>query len=163
MAADGDEMGFIKPVLGHTSRWLSSRGPGGRPAPTLVLDLDDTVLYRTRGFLDALLIYGLPAWLSSGWVGVAYPGALPAIHELANHFRIVAITARWSRGAAYTQAWLDAHGLQDMPVIVASRPHPGDESRVAFKASAIRWLQRAGLSPVRNAGDCRLDCGLRAA
>lgn len=69
----------------------------------------------------------------------------------------MALTARWSRGAAYTREWLSAHGLPELPVIVAARPHPGDDSRVAFKAAAIDWLARAGWAPVSVWWRRRLD------
>jgi hypothetical protein len=146
-------MAFVPPVVRAGSKWVAARG-----APTLVVDLDETLLYRARGLADALLMYGLPARLSAACVGVPYAGALGALHELARHFRVVALTARWSAGAGHTHAWLDAHGLGGLPVVVARRPHPGDASRVAFKADAIEWLRGAGWAPLAGVGDRPSDC-----
>ena len=147
-------MSFIRPLLpSPASLFTSAITRSGRPAPTLVLDLDDTVLFRTRGLVDAALVYGLPPALAAQYVGVPYAGALDALRDLARVFRIVALTARWAAGARYTDAWLARHGLAGMPVIVARAPHPGDDSRVAFKSAAIAWLQETGWAPVVGVGD----------
>ena len=125
--------------------------------PTLILDLDETVLHRSRGTLDTLLLYAVP----TASVGDPFPGAINALNRLAARFRIVAVTARWSLAASNTVRWLAAHGLAGMPLIHATRPHPGDASRVAFKADAIAWLRATGWKPVRAPRSCTTSAAAR--
>ena len=154
---------FLRPTLAPASIFTSAVTSSGRPAPTLVVDLDDTVLYRTRGALDAALVYGLPPSLAAAWVGEPYAGALEALRGLSRSYRIVALTARWAAGARYTHAWLERHGLGGLPVIVAVAPHPGDDSRVAFKAAAVAWLAAGGWAPLVGVGDRPSDLEAYAA
>lgn len=80
----------------------------------------------------------------------------------------VAITARWRGAEANTITWLTAHGLPDLPVMHATGMHPSDDTRVAYKAAAVRALQRGGWRPVIGVGDRPSDLrayagtGLRA-
>lgn len=57
----------------------------GKGAPTIVIDLDETILYRHRGFLDFLLLYLAPRALA----GRPYESAVEAINALATRFRFV--------------------------------------------------------------------------
>jgi len=138
------------------SRFVSARLPrSGAPAPTLVLDLDETLLFRTRGLLDAALLYAAPAALSAGAlrVGEPYAAAAGAVRDLARRFRVVAVTARFSSAARATELWLAAHGLEGLPVVLARDMHPRDASRVAYKRAAIRLLREEGWAPVLGVGD----------
>lgn len=118
----------------------------------LVLDLDDTVLWRSRGAFDLLLLYANP--FPVGSVGVPYTYAIEAIQALAERFDIAAVTSRSGGAAAHTERWLNAAGLGGMPLIHAAGPHPGDASRDAFKAASIRHLRDiGGLNPVIGVGD----------
>lgn len=121
----------------------------GVAAPTLVLDLDDTVLGRSRGVHDTVLLY---AW-TTPFTGVPYPGAIESVNRLSRNFRIVAVTARWNICAPNTERWLVANGLAGLPVVHASRPHPGDASRIAFKLGAIERLRAEGWAPIAGVGD----------
>lgn len=155
------------------------------PAPTIVIDLDETVLYRTS-VVDSLLLYAplhVPSKLlqyyetgdplhskdartvtKTSWLwrallprlGTAYKDALPCLHRLARDFRIVAVTARWQFGADKTHAWLAAHDLL-VPTIHSNRPHPADDTRVAFKVAAIELLRERGWNPVVGIGDRASD------
>lgn len=65
----------------------------------------------------------------------------------------VAVTARWAPAAGKTEAWLAGVGLGGLPVVYATGPHVGDDSRIGFKASAIEALRAGGLSPTVGIGD----------
>ena len=123
-----------------------------RPPPllasrTLVLDLDESLLWRPRGAVDAVALY-----LGQG-VGRPYPGALRALQSLSAHYALVAVTARWSVAERGTAAWLAAHGLGHVPVIYASHARPLDASRAGYKAAALRRLREEGWTPVYGVGD----------
>ena len=124
-----------------------SRGPPSR-LKTLILDLDETLLFR-RGLPDTLALYTLP----TPSTGTPYPGALPALRALSPHYNIVAVTARWALAARNTRRWLDFHGLRDVFAVHAALPHPGDASRVAFKAAAVQQLRAWGWAPCAGLGD----------
>lgn len=112
------------------------------------------VLHRARGGLDTALLYLLPRWLGKGVVGRPFEDAVATIDALADRFCFVAVTARYSAAADATVDWLAANGLADMPVIHSDRPHPGDDSRIAFKRDAILALRsQHGLDPVIGVGD----------
>jgi len=117
----------------------------------IVLDLDDTVLYRTRGVIDLLMLYANPFAL--GTVGRAYGGAVSSIRELADRYQIAAITSRSGIAADHTERWLQSHGLGGMPLIHADKPHPSDDTRVDFKAEGIRFLRERGYAPWLGIGD----------
>jgi len=134
--------------LGEVARRIFSL-PRDRNLPTLVLDLDETVLHRPRGLLDKI---GLYAWPSTD-IGVPYSSFLPCIYRLRENFDIVAVTARWRFAEANTARWLSTRGLGGIPVIYAREIHPGDDSRVDFKASAIRFVREKGWNPVMGVGD----------
>jgi hypothetical protein len=114
----------------------------------LVLDLDDTVLWRVSA-LDTLRLYCLPGAL----VGEPFPSAIPVLHALSRRYELAAVTARWSLAARNTKAWLSLHGFPAIPCIHSWRPHPWDASRVAFKSAAIARLRMAGGSPTIGVGD----------
>ena len=120
-------------------------------ASTIVLDLDDTVLYRKNHFLDSLALYCLPHAIWS--VGVPYSDAISSIKSLASNFRIVAVTARWHMAASNTEKWFEEHSLTGLPLITATRPHPGDTSRIEFKSNAIKSLSDDGWDPIIGVGD----------
>jgi hypothetical protein len=129
---------------------ILSRGPSRLSTPaTLILDLDETLLYRSRGVLDTLSIYTT----SNPRSGVSYPSALEAVHRLQTRFNVVAVTARWRGAAGSTRRWLDARGLGGVAAVHAAAPHPGDSSRGAFKAAAVRRLRDWGWDAVAGVGD----------
>ncbi len=132
--------------LGACARAALSRPPPSLPC--LVLDLDETLLYR-RGVLDRVALY---AWRTAG-VGVPYAQALPSLHALSSAYSLVAVTARYALAEANTARWLAAQGLPGLPVVYAAGVHAGDASRGAFKAGAIRHLRAAGWAPVAGVGD----------
>jgi hypothetical protein len=117
----------------------------------IVLDLDDTVVYRTRGVIDLLMLYANPFAL--GTVGRAYDGAVSSIRELADRYQIAAITSRSGIAADHTERWLQSHGLGGIPLIHADKPHPSDDTRVDFKAEGIRFLRERGYAPWLGIGD----------
>jgi hypothetical protein len=150
MAAAAASSLFVRPVVSATSKFTTARTAAGRLAPTLVLDLDDTVLYRSRGVLDALLIYGLPASWAARAVGVPYPGALEAVHDLSAHFRIVRTMADQ---AAWRQAAVLRTRSADMSVWASMTRSRGIHSRarllsILLPLSApslfLRWRSRHG-------------------
>jgi hypothetical protein len=57
----------------------------GSGAPTIVIDLDETILYRHRGFVDFLLLYLWPRAVA----GVPYTSAVEAIAALSTRYRFV--------------------------------------------------------------------------
>ena len=130
----------------HIGRHFPLRPP--RVLPTLVLDLDETLVHR-RGVADAALMYVAP-WVL---VGRPYPGASAAVQSLAERFNVVAVTARWRLAEPSTDRMLASVGLAGLPTIFAARPHPGDASRVAFKARAIELLRERGWAPFAGVGD----------
>lgn len=124
----------------------------GAKRSAVVLDLDDTVLWRSRGAFDLLLLYANP--FPFGSVGIPYTYAIEAIQALSERYDIAAVTSRSGGAATHTDRWLQSVGLAGMPLIHAAGPHPGDSSRDAFKAAAIRHLREAGgLDPVLGIGD----------
>lgn len=64
--------------------------------------------------------------------------------------------------------WLERNGLAGLPVVHSDRPHPGDDSRIAFKRDAILALRRDGWDPIMGIGDrpsdmsAYLEAGLHA-
>jgi len=112
--------------------------------PTIVLDLDETVLFRPNGLIDTLRLYLSPGTV----VGEGYPDAVPVLTRLRPRFNLAAVTARWSLASRNTNEWLLAHGLNGVPVLHASRPLPLDDSRIGFKSTAIDTLREMGLRPV---------------
>jgi hypothetical protein len=138
----------------------------GAGAPTIVIDLDETILFRQRGLVDAALLYLWPG--AGARVGVPYPSAVAAINHLASRYRFVAVTARWKGAGRGTHGWLAASGLPGMPVILAEGMHPQDAPRAAYKAAAIRHIREEGWNPVLGVGDRPSDMeaytseGLRA-
>ena len=74
------------------------------PAPTIILDLDETILYRTRGLVDTLALYApVPSRFSSRLglrVGTPYPHAVESIRSLSAQYRFVSIVGvvRFFRG-----------------------------------------------------------------
>ena len=135
---------------------VSLRAPSLRK-PCVVLDLDETLLWRPRGAIDAVALYCGFA------VGEAYPGALHALAELSRSYALVAVTARWSVAERGTAAWLGAHGLGHVPVVYASHARPRDASRVAYKAAAIARLRDEGWAPLLGIGDRPSDLRAYAA
>jgi len=65
----------------------------------------------------------------------------------------VAVTARWKPAEVNTEAWLARVGLRGLPVLYATQPHVGDDSRIAFKAAAIGHVREQGLQPIVGIGD----------
>ena len=131
--------------------------------PTLVLDIDETILHRPNP-LDQISLY---AWRAH--VGVPYPHALSSLRELQGSFDIVALTARFMLAEANTEAWFQHYGLGHIPIIYAKGIHPLDHTRVAFKASATQYLHSIQWRPVMGVGDrpsdlaAYLQTGLHAA
>lgn len=124
----------------------------GAKRSAIILDLDDTVLWRSRGVFDLFLLYANP--FPVGSVGIPYTYAIEAIQALSERYDIAAVTSRSGGAAAHTDRWLHSVGLAGMPLIHAAGPHPGDGSRDAFKAAAIRHLRAVGgLDPVIGIGD----------
>lgn len=139
-----------------TSLYLGRWARAGRcpiMRPTIVLDLDETLVYRPRGIVDKVLMYGAP-WAV---VGRPYAGSIACINSLAVKFNIVAVTARWRFAEASTEHMLVEAGLPQMPVIYAGEMHPGDDSRIAYKARAIRHLRDEGWAPFVGVGDRASD------
>ncbi len=145
--------------LGSVARAALSRPPH-RSLPTLILDLDETILYRPNGWLDKLALYSpLPLYA----VGVPYTGALSSLRSLGSAFNLVAVTARQALAERNTAQWLAAQGMGELPVLYASGVHSGDGTRGAFKASAIRHVRAAGWRPVAGVGDRPSDMEAYAA
>ena len=117
---------------------------GGILRPTIVLDLDETVLFRPNGLIDTLRLYLSPGTV----VGEGYPDAVAVLTRLQPRFNLAAVTARWSLASRNTDEWLLAHGLNGIPALHASRPLPLDDSRIGFKSAAIDKLREMGLRPV---------------
>jgi hypothetical protein len=144
--------------------FAAARSADGRAAPTLVIDLDETLLFRPRGALDALALYLAPARLSAALVGQPYAGATAAVARLAQRFRVVAVTARWGPGAAEpTACWLERHGLAGLPIVLAAGMHPRDASRAAYKLAAVELLREEGWEPAVGVGDRPSDLEAYAA
>jgi hypothetical protein len=116
---------------------------------TLIIDLDETVLRRSRGSLDRLLLYAWPGAL----VGTPYDSSLSSLSRLSSRFHVAAVTARWRLAERGTHAWLRAHDLGHVPVVYAGEWHPGDASRAGFKAAAIRYYKSHGWDPRLGVGD----------
>jgi hypothetical protein len=135
----------------HLGRWARAAPPRARP--TLVLDLDETTFWRPRGLLDAAVMYTQPRAL----IGTPYAGAIAAVRAASERFNVVAVTARWRVAERSTERMLAAAGLERVPTIFAAGVHPGDASRVAFKARAIRHLRDEGWAPFAGVGDRRSD------
>lgn len=146
-------------TLGSVAKLALSRPPL-RALPTLILDLDETILHRPNGWLDKLALYS-PVPLYA--VGVPYTGALSSLHTLGSSFNLVAVTARQALAERNTAQWLAAQGLGELPVLYASSVHSGDGTRGAFKASAIRHVRAAGWQPVAGVGDRPSDMEAYAA
>jgi len=136
----------------HLGRWARAAPPRGARR-TLILDLDETTFWRPRGLLDAAVMYTQPRAL----VGTPYAGAIAAVRAAAERFNVVAVTARWRVAERSTERMLAAAGLERVPTIFAAGVHPGDASRVAFKARAIRHLRDEGWAPWAGVGDRRSD------
>jgi len=137
------------------SPFISARSADGlKPAPTIVIDLDETVLYRTRGLIDAITLYAAPNSSFADRVGEPYAGAYEALLHLSTRFRIVAVTARWGgRAGKPTERWLEKHGFRGLPLVLASGLHPQDKTRVGYKIAAVKLLQSEGWEPVVGIGD----------
>lgn len=86
-------------------------------------------------------------------VGVPYPSAITAIHQLSSLYHFVGLTARWYRAESNTIGWLNGAGLDGLPVIFAKEMHPADHSRSAYKAAAIAYLRNEGWNPIIGIGD----------
>jgi hypothetical protein len=121
--------------------------------PTVIIDLDETLVWRPRGIVDKIAMYTAP-WMI---VGRPYEGAIAGVQSLAEKFNVVAVTARWQLAEASTEHMLATAGLARMPVIYAGDIHPGDASRVAYKARAIRHLRDEGWAPFAGIGDRASD------
>ena len=177
---DGGGLPFTLPEVVPGSRFAAARGGS---APTLVLDIDDTIMTR-RGRMDTVRLYS-PCPTTN--TGVLCPYADVAINDLSSQYRIVracaccvcvarvdrtvahdlvlivacmigcvhqvALTARFQSCMKNTHRWLAANGLDEMPVMFATQMHPYDHSRIAFKAAAIQYLQDEGWEPVAGVGD----------
>jgi len=137
------------------STFITARSADGlRQAPTLIVDLDETVLYRTRGLLDALTLYAVPNSKFAEQVGEPYSGAHAALVHLSSRFRIVAVTARWGgRAGIPTEKWLENNGFKGLPLVLASGLHPQDKTRVGYKIAAIEFLRKEGWEPMIGIGD----------
>ena len=119
---------------------------------TIILDLDETILYRPGGLWDAIKLYAIRGG-NGAKVGVPYPSAITAIHQLSTIYHFVAITARYYRAEHNTIGWLTGSGLDGLPVIFAKDMHPADHTRSAYKAAAIRYLRDEGWNPIIGVGD----------
>ena len=137
------------------STFITAKSTDGQKlAPTLIVDLDETVLYRTRGLLDALTLYAVPNSKFAEQVGEPYLGAHAALVHLSLRFRIVAVTARWGgRAGIPTEKWLENNGFKGLPLVLASGLHPQDKTRVGYKIAAIEFLRNEGWEPVIGIGD----------
>ena len=133
--------------LGATARRVFALPRPNPTRPTLVIDIDETILYRPHP-LDQISLY---AWRAH--VGVPYPHALSSLRELQGSFDIVALTARFMLAEANTEAWFQHFHLGHIPVIYAKGIHPLDHTRVAFKASATQYLHSIHWRPVMGVGD----------
>jgi len=137
------------------STFITAKSADGlKLAPTLIVDLDETVLYRTRGLLDAVTLYAVPNSKFAEQVGEPYLGAHAALVHLSLRFRIVAVTARWGgRAGIPTEKWLENNGFKGLPLVLASELHPQDKTRVGYKIAAIEFLRNEGWEPVIGIGD----------
>jgi len=130
-------------------------------APTLVVDLDETLLHRPLGALGAVLTYAAP-WAAAG---EAYAGAAACVAAVrARGAGVVGLTARWRGAAPGTERALAAAGVARLPVVFAGGlPHAGDGTRAAFKAGALRALRGRGWALAAGAGDRASDVAAYAA
>jgi len=141
-------------------RWARAPPVGAARARALVVDLDETLVRRPRGALDAALMYGAPFVT----VGVPYSGAAEGVRALRTRgVGVVAVTARWRLAEASTERMLVAAGVERTPVVYAGGWHPGDASRAAFKARALRHLRAAGWALAAGVGDRASDVRAYAA
>lgn len=146
--------------------------PAGADAPTVVLDLDETILHR-RSWRDSVKLYTMP----TASTGLPFPGAVDTISRHTTNYRFVclpstalphathcphapvllsyqhrtaqvAVTARFKLCARNTERWLEQFGLHGLPVLYATAMHPRDETRIEFKRSAVQHLAAEGWNPV---------------
>jgi len=107
------------------------------PRPTLVVDIDDTLVSTPAGALCALAPFRLTR-------AAPLLGAPAALGRLSRDYRLVYLTARGSFVARGTLRWLDAWGFPRAPVIFSDRILCGGRRHEAFKTRALRGLQAEG-------------------
>jgi hypothetical protein len=125
-------------------RWPGAVADFPSAKPTIILDIDETLLWRHGGWLERARLYAAPRAL----VGTPYAGAQSAVAELSKRYRFVAVTARNSAAEANTLLWLQHHGFGHVPVVHTPSVFPWDSGREVYKASAIRFLAGAGWAPI---------------
>lgn len=117
--------------------WPGPPLTGAQTRPLLVVDIDDTVAPTPQGSLYALF----PLWPSPP---APLPGAPEALHRLAEHYRLVFLTARTSLVSGGTLKWLDACGFPCAPVIFSRRILLGSGQHTAFKTCVLRDIRAQG-------------------
>ena len=115
--------------------------------PTLVLDLDGTIL--DRNFWESLRLYLVP----SARTGRIFSQAAPVLRRLGGKARLVGVTARCLLAAGNTRRWLRAQGVPDIPVLHAPFFLVTERARVRFKRRALRRLKDEGHRLVLGVGD----------
>eukprot|EP01138_Halocafeteria_seosinensis_P004657 gb/GECG01004763.1/.p1 GENE.gb/GECG01004763.1/~~gb/GECG01004763.1/.p1 ORF type:complete len:289 (+),score=24.67 gb/GECG01004763.1/:1-867(+) len=122
---------------------------------TVILDLDETLLYRNTGkwrrWVDRLHMYTIP----SGRVGIPYPDAVTALHKIKQRHGVdfLVLSARWCLARKHTERWLKRHGLEDTPLVLAKEMHPRDETRAYFKYHEVCELKKQGKKFILGIGD----------
>jgi len=118
--------------------------------PTLVVDLDDTVVdgglwNSTTLFFD--LCYGAEP----------FPGAPESLCDLATRWNVVFVTARPDWVKDQTVQWLDAQGFPNAPVLFSPSPLLTSDAKRRYKAGAIGELRDRGLIVRYGVGDRASD------
>lgn len=144
----------LSPKVASATSELAASASITKALPTLVIDLDETILYRTRRRLERVLLYSqLPIV-----VGNAYQDAVENIKKLKEHYNILAMTARWSYAERGTRTWMEAHGLGDIPLVFSKDIRTEDTLIHEYKYNAIKTMRESyGWNPIIGVGDRPTD------
>mmetsp|Transcript_47700 Transcript_47700/g.123689 ORF Transcript_47700/g.123689 Transcript_47700/m.123689 type:complete len:209 (-) Transcript_47700:1697-2323(-) len=114
--------------------------------PTVVVDLDDTVVVRRP--LDFVWLY----FTRTGAGGAFYPQSASLLQELQKDYNVIALTARWDFCAKNTLGSLRKEGI-DTPVLLSSSPLFNSGQRAQFKKCALEELNERGFNLQLGVGD----------
>lgn len=135
---------------------LAKKGKKGKP--TLVMDIDDTVLstYECSTLTDFEKI-GNAACVVNGGLPVIKPGLTLAKFAQKKKVKLVFITARPNAGdmAVRTKANLKAAGFSKYDLIL--KPFPDDRTSAQYKADARKTLIKSGARVILTIGDQQSD------
>ena len=130
---------------------------GGVHGPTIVIDLDGTVL--RRGPLDGLRLY----LGRKGNAGTAFGELGASLKRLAGRFRIVAVTARARFGRRNTRLWLEREGLGFVELYLSPFFNLTEPGRAKYKSIVISALRSRGYDIRYGVGDRPSDMRAYAA